>query len=52
MGKDWTDEVKLPDYGIPKKVVSGKELADNYVLLETLGSMFSSIISRGDSMNS
>ncbi|KAK6339353.1 putative protein serine/threonine kinase [Orbilia javanica] len=37
MGKDWTEEVKLPEYGVPRKPLSGKELADNYVLLETLG---------------
>ncbi|KAK6513994.1 Serine/threonine-protein kinase 25 [Arthrobotrys conoides] len=37
MGKDWTEEVKLPQYGLPGKVVSGKQLAENYSLLETLG---------------
>ncbi|KAF3220151.1 putative protein serine/threonine kinase [Orbilia oligospora] len=37
MGKDWTEEVKLPQYGLPGKGVSGKQLAENYRLLETLG---------------
>ncbi|KAK6498734.1 putative protein serine/threonine kinase [Arthrobotrys musiformis] len=53
MGKDWTEEVKLPQYGVPSKRVSGKELADHYVLLETLGKgAFGTVYSGWDKINS
>ncbi|KAK6352525.1 putative protein serine/threonine kinase [Orbilia blumenaviensis] len=50
--KDWTKEVEIPKFVVPEKGASGKDLAKNYTLLETIGKgAFGTVYLAWDNLN-